>query len=270
MEERISSHGEDFESAGPGQVQYSPDEARAVLAGQSLCSMRFGDYLVVLRSEFDVIIAAEPYHALSLLLDLRTGAFLARVWNRTVRRGRAGSAAQLGEACARHFRERRLCLGLVEEREGEQQAGLEFLNSQTPVPRKISRKCLGVLSEEAGADDHACQECLKLEESRCRGEEAPVKLETSESHDSEDAKVEDAMDDYDSEAVDVSSHLQTVVEEADCEERPFECSDCNSCFATPEDLLQHTSSHNYSQISDMTHLSKSKNKQHKSKEGQHK
>ena len=275
MEDLKSSHGEASERASPNRIQYSLEEAKTVLAGHSLSSMQFGDYLVILKSEFDMIIAAEPYHALSFLLDMKSGVFLARIWNKTVQRGKAGSAEELDEACTHHFRERRLCLGLFED-EGEQ-AGLRFLTSQTPIPRKISKTCLGFLCEDACLDEHACRECLKL---GSQSQKAPIKLETVEDPKSEttkDPKLEDASDDYENESLDVNSHLQTVVEEMEkeflpqeesklfeceqcdyatpkrfllkrhlkshSEERPFECSDCNSCFKRPEDLLQHTNTH---------------------------
>ena len=92
--------------------------------------------------------------------------------------------------------------------------------------------------------------------------------------------MEDAFDEFENDSPDVGSHLQTVVEETEeefvpeqssktakkheciycdytapylhllnrhlkshSEERPFECSDCNSCFKTPAALLQHTNTH---------------------------
>ena len=41
-----------------------------------------GDYVVILRSDFDLTLAGEPYIAVMLLLDRRSGRFLARIWNR--------------------------------------------------------------------------------------------------------------------------------------------------------------------------------------------
>ena len=36
-------------------------------------------------TDFDVVVHGEPYLALTLLFNLRSGKFLARIWNRTVR-----------------------------------------------------------------------------------------------------------------------------------------------------------------------------------------
>ena len=57
------------------------DEAKAVLASMSLTSVPFGRYLLVMRTECDVVIGEEPYVALALWLNLETGKFMARIWN---------------------------------------------------------------------------------------------------------------------------------------------------------------------------------------------
>ena len=38
--------------------------------------------MVVMKSDFDVIIAEEPYHALLLLLNMQSGRVIARMWNK--------------------------------------------------------------------------------------------------------------------------------------------------------------------------------------------
>ena len=73
MEDLKPSNGEDSERASSNRIQYSLEEANTVLSSHSLSSMQFGDYLVIMKSEFDMIIAAEPYHALSFLLDMKSG-----------------------------------------------------------------------------------------------------------------------------------------------------------------------------------------------------
>ena len=54
-----------------------------------------------------------------------------------------------------------MCLGLFED-QGDH-GGRGFLLSQTPIPRRISRSCLGDLSESDEEGVHTCRECLKLE-----------------------------------------------------------------------------------------------------------
>ena len=48
-------------------------EARMALVELSLTSVTYGDYLVVLSSDFDVEIEGEPHLALMLLFNLRSG-----------------------------------------------------------------------------------------------------------------------------------------------------------------------------------------------------
>ena len=161
MEDSKPSAEEVAEDTGHDRIQYSLDEAKAALTDLSLVSMQFGDYLVILKDKFDMIIAGEPYHALTLLLDVGSGAYLARIWSKTVYKGRASSVAELNEVCSYHFQDERLCLGLFQDE--SEQAGLDFLSSQTPVPRRISKTCLGVIGEEADSEDNACSECRKPE-----------------------------------------------------------------------------------------------------------
>ena len=63
-------------------------------------------------------------------LDVRSGRYLARIWNRTEFRGEAVTLDQLTEACRRHFFSGRPCVGYPEDE--DEQAMHEFLVSQTP------------------------------------------------------------------------------------------------------------------------------------------
>ena len=35
-----------------------------------------------MKSDFDVIVSEEPYHALALLLNMQSGRVIARIWNK--------------------------------------------------------------------------------------------------------------------------------------------------------------------------------------------
>ena len=56
-------------------------EAQGALAAMALTSVAVGEYLVVLRSQFDVFVAGEPYPALMVLYNLTSGKVLTRIWN---------------------------------------------------------------------------------------------------------------------------------------------------------------------------------------------
>ena len=56
-------------------------EAQGALAAVALTSVAVGEYLLVLRSQFDVFVAGEPYPALMVLYNTTSGKVLRRIWN---------------------------------------------------------------------------------------------------------------------------------------------------------------------------------------------
>ena len=144
------------------QAAIEMTKAKDVIAELSLSSLDFGNYLVIVKSDFDIIIAEEPYLALMLLLDVRTGKYLARIWNQTVTTGIVTTPDQLKAAFMTHF-EHRPCLGCPEGANDKTQ--FDFLISQTPIPRRISKACHKVLRKGVNSDDlSSCQECIKLKD----------------------------------------------------------------------------------------------------------
>ena len=76
---------------------------RGILATLSLTSFTLGDYLIVTRDEFDVIHSGDPYIALMVLFDLKSGRFITRVWNETLQTGLVQDRDQVIGVCKRHF-----------------------------------------------------------------------------------------------------------------------------------------------------------------------
>ena len=148
------------EKASNAELNFRLDDVMSVLTKCRLKAMKCGEYLVIMKSEFDVMIYGEPYHALMLLFNICSGNFMSRIWNQTVKYGNVTTVSELANACTRHFKDRRLCLGLFENEHEHYKH--QFLISQTPVARKISKRCIGTLSENAGANEQACIECMKL------------------------------------------------------------------------------------------------------------
>ena len=144
-----------------GHIDFDLHEAMGILSSLSLTSVTLGDFLVVNRSDFDVIISDEPYIALQLLLNLKTGRYLSRIWNQTVAVGHIVTAQQLRDICNNLFDQGRPCLGCPEGARDTLDRQ-DFLVSQTPVPRKIATTCLKVLGKEATASVSTCLECLKI------------------------------------------------------------------------------------------------------------
>ena len=156
------------ESLGDGDLRtdFGLGEIMVVLRELSLSSVLLGDYLVILRSDFDLFISGDPYLASMCLFSLKSGMFLARIWNETVNRVSPCSITEFEEACRKHFSQGRPCLGCPEESEAI--GGEHFLVSHTPIPRKIAKSCKKLLGKEASDDSTACLECLRLEDSKAR------------------------------------------------------------------------------------------------------
>ena len=83
----------------PDELVIDLDVIRSVVASLSLASVTLGDYLVVMRSDFDVVLFGEPYLASMLLYSLKTGSLIARIWNQTVKMAKAITREQFEEAC---------------------------------------------------------------------------------------------------------------------------------------------------------------------------
>lgn len=137
-------------------------EARECLKILSLQSVTLRDYLIIMRSDFDVEISGEPYVAYILVFQPRSGLYLARIWNQTVATGYATSTQQLQKACTLHFSQGRPCIGYPLR--DQRRDGNRFVISQSPMPRVISKKCRRVIAERGTFGTTSCHECLDLEE----------------------------------------------------------------------------------------------------------
>ena len=165
--------------------RYGQAEAESVCGRLSLTSVSLGKYLVLMRSGFDLVIAGEPYLALMLLLDLDSGKFLTRIWNQTITRGCALSLEEFVEACETFFAHNgKPCLGLPEDE--DEQVMQDFLISQTPVPRKVSKSCQRVVSRETGDEIPSCIECFKLRDLKSFVEEVECKTEVVSEEEAEE------------------------------------------------------------------------------------
>ena len=137
-------------------------DAMSALNMLSLTSVTIGDYLVITNNREDVTICGEPYLALQLWLNVRSGKVISRVWGQTVACSNIVNVSQLMEACTNLF-SGQPCLGYPLE-ESEQMLQ-EFVVSQTPVPRKISIRCQKIIGKDRVSNMNSCSECLRLEPS---------------------------------------------------------------------------------------------------------
>ena len=153
----------DSEGHGAADPAFNLDELRLALAALPLNSVSLGKYVVVMNSEFDVTVNEEPYLALTVVLDTRSGKFMSRIWSQTVKTGRLGNVGEFVELCKMHF-DQGPCMGFICS--ADEQSSHKYLTSQTPVPRKIAADCRKVVGKAAvvATGVSSCPACLELED----------------------------------------------------------------------------------------------------------
>ena len=151
--------------------EIDPSKAQNALKEISLTSVTLGDYLVAFQSELDTLICDEPYIPLMVLLDLRSGRYLTRVWSSTTSQGTVAHLDDFCEVCRRHFGQGKVCIGCPG-------------GDSAFVPRIFSKTCHRLLGKDPQRDAETCVECLKLMGSDVS--ETKCKVEISEEEDEDD------------------------------------------------------------------------------------
>ena len=118
-----------------------------------------GRYIVVMNGKIDVEMDGEPYLALQLWLDMKTGKIMSRIWGQTIACVIVKNIAQLHEACATHFKGRP-CIGCPDPI--DEYCYQDFIISHIPITRKISRTCQQILEPNTGSAVKSCPDCLSL------------------------------------------------------------------------------------------------------------
>ena len=177
-----------------------------ILSQLSLVSVKLGSHIMVMRNNFDVIISEEPYVGLLFLFDLERGHFIARIWNQTVASGEVSNLDQFTSACKSHFSGGKPCIGRPMKE--QQQSELQYIVSQTPVPRKISSNCQKVVCEKNAASKiSSCPACLNLENfESLQGETNSIVLKESDLNMVDVSNVGPIKEEEDYEEVSVNWH----------------------------------------------------------------
>ena len=173
-------------STRTGYPKFELHQALVILESLSLTSFMRKDYLIVSRSDFDLTIFGEPYIAQMLFYNLKSGQFLARLWNKTVSSGRAMTLKEFHEICEEHFYQGGLCLGcpVRDEEQGEH----TFLVAQSPIPRKMSKACKGFVSSISAPNSIVCEECANI-----RGPQFVNEIEIMKGEDAVDSDSEEVI-----------------------------------------------------------------------------
>ena len=98
-------------SVEDSKPEFDLDGARTAITGMSLVSVVLEDFLVIMNSKPDVIISEEPYFSQMILVEVKSGMYIRRLWNKTVERGKAVTVDQLVDLCNKHFFQGKPCIG---------------------------------------------------------------------------------------------------------------------------------------------------------------
>ena len=76
-----------------------------VLSRLEIVMVKIEDWMILQRSAFDIAVDGEPYPALQLYFNMKTGAYLTRVWGKTYSKGEilADDVTELGLLCNEIF-----------------------------------------------------------------------------------------------------------------------------------------------------------------------
>ena len=149
-----------FDKLNRPHLEFGLDEISSALTKLSLKWVTLSHYIVVMSGRIDAVISGEPFLTLQLWLDTRSGRFMSRVWDQRVASGTVVNMIEFIEVCTTHFRGRP-CIGYPTAID-EMDKSEDFVTSQTPVPRKISKACTRILNPDNHARVQSCPECFKL------------------------------------------------------------------------------------------------------------
>ena len=191
-----------------------------------------------MNNKQDMIIGGEPYLALQLWLNIKSGKIISRIWDQTVSLGKIASVDEFSEVCLAHFKGRP-CIGYPLSDPNSEQ---DFFVSQTPIPRKISRACAKLLSPGTASAVTSCPECFKLKPSAPNDEMDDIKAFT------EDGCAPTAMMDLDTcinETIfkeDLEKAYKHEIKSVHKQDRHFMCDQCDYAASVKCNLTHHIQS----------------------------
>ena len=94
----------------PTMVPDNFEEIKWTELEKSLSDLRLkwitiGDYVVVVNNKCDVTIGGEPYLALQVWFNVKSGKMIHRIWDQTVSYSKVTGVSQFVEACSSYFKE---------------------------------------------------------------------------------------------------------------------------------------------------------------------
>ena len=147
------------ETVSTVHIDFDRKELKSALRSLCLTWAPVGDYLVIMNGEVDSNICGEPYLAMQLWLDLKTGKYISRLWNQTIATGKVVSVAQFLLVC-KDF-QGKPCTGCPVDFPNVNQN--DHVIVYASVPRRISKKCHKFL-RKIDSWNETCSECATLKD----------------------------------------------------------------------------------------------------------
>ena len=155
-------------------------ELENALSDLCLKWITIGEYVVVMNNKCDVTIGGEPYLVLQLWFNIKSGKIIKRIWDQTISSEKLAGVSHFVEVCNNHFKGRP-CVGLpvpINEITWK-----NYLISQTPLPRKISRTCRKTLEPNTDKAIKSCPDCVMLNDSKLKDvRPSGIELQASENN----------------------------------------------------------------------------------------
>ena len=128
------------------------------LETEHLLQLHIDGWVVFLRKHFDCTVGGMPFQAMSFLLNLETGQYLARIWSKTIEQGAVTSYQDICEKLVDAFRGIVPCLGF--ETLEKSASKKKYLKTDFPYTRYISKSCQYVTAEATNGEKDVKQSYL--------------------------------------------------------------------------------------------------------------
>ena len=164
-----------------------PSSFLKLVSRLKIAVLEIEDWVILQRSKFDIIVDGEPYPALQLYLNSRSGLYLTRVWGRTCSKGEINSNSyeDIGDLCNQVFGQGLACCPGKISNNVATKANMpaskgnidNLILVEYPFQRKISLNCAVLhMPDEPLHEDHlvVCSECKTKDIFKCNDNEEVV------------------------------------------------------------------------------------------------
>ena len=136
-----------------------------VLSRLEIVMVKIENWMILQRSVFDITIDGEPYPAIQLYFNLKTGAYLTRVWGKTHSKGDilADDVTAFEMLCIEIFGQGLACCPGQTEEDGSEE---HHISVEYPFQRKVAAGCTIVHISDVKASVALCVECKSNENSK--------------------------------------------------------------------------------------------------------